>query len=53
MASVAAIAGASDSELEALSNTAKEYAASSVFTAQEVASAYNYMAMADGTPAPC
>ena len=46
MAGVAAISGANDQELAQLTETAKEYAASSVFTAQQVASAYNYMAMA-------
>ena len=46
MATVAAVSGASGEELARLTETAKQYAASSVFTAQDVASAYNYMAMA-------
>lgn len=46
MATVAAVSGASDAELAQLTQTAKDYAASSVFTASEVSSAYNYMGMA-------
>lgn len=46
MATVAAISGASDTELQKLSDRAKEYAASSVFMASDVAQAYEYMGMA-------
>ncbi len=46
MSQVQAISGAAGSELEKLTNKAKEMGATTKFTAQESAEAFNYMAMA-------
>lgn len=46
MSQVAAVSGASASELERLTTKAKELGASTKFTATETAEAFNYMAMA-------
>lgn len=46
MSQVQAISGGTDSELTKLTNKAKEMGATTKFTAEESAEAYNYMAMA-------
>lgn len=46
MSQVQAISGATESELEKLTNKAKEMGATTKFTAEESAEAFNYMAMA-------
>lgn len=46
MSQVQAISGATDSELTRLTNKAKEMGATTKFTAEESAEAFNYMAMA-------
>lgn len=46
MSQVQAISGATDSELTKLTNKAKEMGATTKFTAEESAEAFNYMAMA-------
>ena len=46
MSKVAAVSGANGTELEALTNKAKEMGATTKFSASEAAEAFNYMAMA-------
>lgn len=46
MSKVAAVSGATDSDLEALSNKAREMGSKTKFSASEAAEAMNYMAMA-------
>ena len=46
MATVQAVSGATEDELNELSDTARSYASTTTFTASDVASAYTYMGMA-------